>query len=168
MSAEKHVKTAAVITAIQKTLFVTVISTVLVIGNVGMLHADGAPIFKRDLEIKIVSVKDNPGSITCALFSTVKGFPEEGSLAFARAHATGVGPTRSCLFKEIPEGEYAAGIRHDENENGKLDKNFFGIPTEGWAVSKNVRPSLRAPRFEEAKFRWSQDTEMIPPLEMKY
>lgn len=153
---------------IQRAFLITFISTVPIIGNVGNLLADSTPSFKSDLEIKIIGVKDKPGPIVCALFSTAKGFPEEDGLAFAGTRATGSGTTRLCLFKDISEGEYAVGIRHDENGNGKLDKNFFGVPTEGWAVSKNARPSLRTPRFEEAKFRWSKDAEAIPLLEMKY
>ena len=167
MSTEKHIKGTATIT-IQRTFLITFIATVLVIGNVDILLADSAPGFKSDLEIKIIGVKDKPGSIVCALFSTAKGFPEEDGLTFAGTQATGLGATRSCLFKDVPKGEYAVGIRHDENGNGKLDKNFFGVPTEGWAVSKNARPSLRAPRFEEAKFRWSKDAKAISPLEMEY
>jgi uncharacterized protein (DUF2141 family) len=34
-----------------------------------------------------------------------------------------------------------------------VDANFLGIPTEAWGVSNNVRPALRAPRFEEASFK---------------
>jgi uncharacterized protein (DUF2141 family) len=38
---------------------------------------------------------------------------------------------------------------HDENGNGKLDKNVFGAPTEAWGVSSDNRPMFRAPTLEE-------------------
>ncbi len=37
----------------------------------------------------------------------------------------------------------------DLNGNGKLDTNLFGVPKEPWGTSANVRPRMRAPRFEE-------------------
>ena len=49
-------------------------------------------------------------------------------------------------------GTYAVAASHDANGNGRTDTNWVGIPTEAWGVSNNVRPRLRAPRFEEAAF----------------
>lgn len=31
-------------------------------------------------------------------------------------------------FRDIPPGVYAVSVRHDENSNGKLDKNLLGVP----------------------------------------
>jgi uncharacterized protein (DUF2141 family) len=38
-----------------------------------------------------------------------------------------------------------------------VDTNFVGMPTEQWGVSRNVRPTLRAPRFDEASFKVAAD-----------
>jgi len=35
----------------------------------------------------------------------------------------------------IPPGTYAIACYHDENDNGKLDTNFLGIPKEGTGAS---------------------------------
>jgi len=55
-------------------------------------------------------------------------------------------------FKDIPKGVYAIAVFHDENKNGKLDKNFFGVPTEGYGFSNNIKPALRGANFDESKF----------------
>ena len=34
-------------------------------------------------------------------------------------------------FKDLPQGSYAVSVLHDENGNGKMDKNFVGMPKEG-------------------------------------
>ena len=39
---------------------------------------------------------------------------------------------------------------HDEDDDGAMDTGIFGVPKEGWAVSRNASPSMRAPRFDEA------------------
>ena len=52
---------------------------------------------------------------------------------------------------EIPPGTYAIGIYIDENENEKLDTNFFGIPKEQYGFSNNAK-AFGIPKFEAAAF----------------
>lgn len=54
-------------------------------------------------------------------------------------------------FAQLPAGRYAVQVMHDANDNGKLDTNFVGMPTEAYGFSNN--PSLmRKARFDEAAF----------------
>lgn len=55
-------------------------------------------------------------------------------------------------FDSIPDGTYAISVFLDENGNGILDTNGFGIPKEDYGFSNNVRPLTRAANFDEAKF----------------
>jgi uncharacterized protein (DUF2141 family) len=41
---------------------------------------------------------------------------------------------------------------HDENNNGKLDVNFLGIPTEGVGASNDAKAMFGPPTFDAAKF----------------
>jgi uncharacterized protein (DUF2141 family) len=34
-------------------------------------------------------------------------------------------------FRDLPPGQYAVAVVHDENENGKLDMRWFPIPHPG-------------------------------------
>lgn len=90
------------------------------------------------------------GELRCAVWSDGDGFPSEtgGSLA-------GVGSTREdgrrvCRFALAGAGAYAVSVMHDENGNDEVDRAWTGMPTEGWATSRNVVPRLRAPRFDES------------------
>jgi uncharacterized protein (DUF2141 family) len=42
---------------------------------------------------------------------------------------------------------------HDENDNRKLDKNFLGLPTEGYDVSNNKTYAMSSPKWSESTFR---------------
>jgi uncharacterized protein (DUF2141 family) len=66
----------------------------------------------------------------------------------------------TVTFEDVPAGRYAISCMHDEDGNGRMRTGAFGIPKEGWAVSRNVSPTMRAPRFEEAAvdFDGSQTT----------
>jgi uncharacterized protein (DUF2141 family) len=46
----------------------------------------------------------------------------------------------------------AIKVFHDENNNGKLDTGWLGIPTEGWGVSNNVKAIMGPPSFQKMLF----------------
>ncbi|MDY7395518.1 DUF2141 domain-containing protein [Aureibaculum sp. 2210JD6-5] len=56
------------------------------------------------------------------------------------------------VFTELPKGIYAVSSFHDENDNGKLDTNWVGIPNEPNACSNNAKANLGPPKFKDAKF----------------
>ncbi|MET2985016.1 DUF2141 domain-containing protein [Aureibaculum conchae] len=55
-------------------------------------------------------------------------------------------------FADLPKGIYAVSSFHDENDNGKLDTNWVGIPKEPNACSNNATGSFGPPKFKDAKF----------------
>jgi uncharacterized protein (DUF2141 family) len=57
----------------------------------------------------------------------------------------------------LPKGEYAVSVYHDLNGNDKLDKNIFGAPIEPYGFSRNYKPVMRAPKFDEVKISLNQD-----------
>lgn len=52
---------------------------------------------------------------------------------------------------QLPPGDYAIAIIHDENANGRLD-TFAGIPREGVGFSRNPVLRFGAPGFKSASF----------------
>ena len=64
----------------------------------------------------------------------------------------------SLVFKNLPPGNYAVFLFHDANNNNKMDKNFLGIPKEGYGASKNSLPFAAAPGFKENRFTVPQNS----------
>lgn len=56
------------------------------------------------------------------------------------------------LLEHLPFGEYGLAVYHDENGNGKLDRNFVGMPREPYGFSNNARRAVGAPAWEKARF----------------
>ena len=101
--------------------------------------------------LRVTLTLDAPdsGEAGCALYESAAGFPSDDEKARARAWhpaATSV----VCEFTDLPDGLYAVGASHDRNGNRIVDTNLVGMPKEAWGVSRNARPMLRAPRFDEA------------------
>lgn len=111
-----------------------------------------SPVWASDLIVEVRGIRSMNGELGCAIFSGPAGFPREPSRAAQQDWQPVKGTTMSCRFGDLKPGRYAVAVTHDLNGNHRTDTNFFGIPTEQWGVSNNVRPSLRAPRFDEAEF----------------
>src|SRR5690606_20947479 len=47
------------------------------------------------------------------------------------------GKTMQLVFKDLPDGDYGVTLYQDKNDNGKIDKNVLGIPTEPYGFSLN-------------------------------
>lgn len=56
---------------------------------------------------------------------------------------------------------------NDENRNGKIDSNFFGIPKEGVGASNNPKMKFCSPLFEDLSFQLDR-TEMDLDISLKY
>lgn len=104
-----------------------------------------------EIVVRVSGVTAANGEIGCALFERETGFPMDNTSARAHwqaAAAEGV----TCRFADVVPGRYAVSVVHDLNGNRRVDTNLIGLPTEAWGVSNGVRPTLRAPRFDEAAF----------------
>lgn len=119
------------------------------------LFAQSAP--TCDLTVKIAGAKNAKGKLGVGVFKDATGFPEDDSRMVAR-ETLEIDPqklTAEVVFGDLPCGVYAVSVRHDENVNGKLDKNFVGIPKEGYGISNNPKPKMRPPGFDEARLELS-------------
>lgn len=103
---------------------------------------------QHTLTVKVSGIQNNNGVIELALYKDPNKFAKVGqTYRIIRIKPDGVNLTHE--FKNLEEGKYAICLYHDENNNKVCDKNFFGIPTEAYAFSNNIRPKLSVPTFEE-------------------
>ncbi len=64
-------------------------------------------------------------------------------------------------INDVPYGDYGIAVFHDENKNGKMDKNFLGIPLEAYGFSNNVRVTFGPPKWDKAKFAVSSSNKEV-------
>ena len=123
-------------------------------------------ILAGNINVKITNILNQNGNIAIGLYNK-----DDGTFTDMSKYYKGVNLKIDIqeviyIFKNIPNGTYAISVIHDENKNQKLDKNFFGIPKEGYGFSNNVRPIFRGANFEESKFRLNDDKNIT--IEMGY
>lgn len=109
-----------------------------------------------ELEVQIDGIPNTKGNIFIGLFNSSASFPVYGK-QYKGVVVTHKGNSQIYRFKNLPKDSYALAIYHDENKNGKLDKNLFGAPTEAYGFSNNARETFSAPSFEAAKVVLDRD-----------
>ncbi len=122
-----------------KNLFLT-----LAIATTGFLSTQ-----KADLTVEMQNFKNNTGLAKVGLYNS------EGTFLGATYKEIGSkikDKKAVVVFKDLPLGEYAVSMYQDENLNGKMDKNFIGIPKEDYMASNNEKGSFGPPKYDKAKF----------------
>ena len=101
------------------------------------------------LVVRVGTFENEDGRLGCRLFSNPAAFPD-GS---GRSRTATIDGTRgTCTFRNVEPGTCALAAIHDENANGRLDKNWVGMPTEGYGVSNNKTHAMSAPEWDESSF----------------
>ena len=105
----------------------------------------------HSVTVRVSALASTSSIVKLYFYNTPAGFLKSGKWAFSRAVKPD-GKREIALAIDLPRGEWAVSLTQDMNNNNKIDKNFLGIPTEPYAFSNNVRPTVAAPKFEECKF----------------
>jgi uncharacterized protein (DUF2141 family) len=114
------------------------------------------------LTISIEGLRETRGTVLVGLYDSAASFerairlagdegflndPERVAGAALRANDKRHAAVR---FENLPPGRYAVILFHDENGNGKLDKNFWGVPIEPYGFSNDAQGTLGPPGFADA------------------
>jgi uncharacterized protein (DUF2141 family) len=116
----------------------------------------GDPSPTAALTIKVVDLRNHKGDLIFGVFKTADGFPTEKSKS-VNWQVKSADAENLTFTAQLPPGRYSASVLHDENRNGKMDFNSFGVPVEGYGVTNNPKPRLRKATFEEARFTLPAD-----------
>ncbi|MBO3269810.1 DUF2141 domain-containing protein [Hymenobacter defluvii] len=119
----------------------------------GLLFPTHAPIQQDTVPVTVVitNLVSPTSTITLNFYNSSESFLKSGKAALHKK----IVPQQQNTVQfqvELEPGEWAIALSQDVNDNGKMDRNFLGIPTEPYAFSNNVRPRFKAPDFEECMF----------------
>ncbi|WDE01384.1 DUF2141 domain-containing protein [Thalassomonas actiniarum] len=104
-----------------------------------------------NIQLEITGIKNDQGKLYIQLFHGEENY-NQGKAELATMTKAKSG-NATLIFQDVDSGEYALRFYHDENNNGKLDSNLFGIPTEGYGFSNNAMPNFGPAKYQEMKFQ---------------
>jgi uncharacterized protein (DUF2141 family) len=110
------------------------------------------PAIAADLNISVVGLPNDTGSVQIALYDSAKTFMDDKH----RTAALILKPKDKMVnvtLHDLPSGTYALAVFDDLNGNGVLDTNMIGIPVEPWGFSNDSVSAIGGqPSFEQAAF----------------
>jgi uncharacterized protein (DUF2141 family) len=104
-------------------------------------------------EIKMIvnSTKTNSGVIRVLLFNQADGFPEDPKKAFKALSIPVKNFSAQTTIPNLPTGNYAISVFHDEDEDGIFKKNSIGLPIDRYGFSNNPTLFFGPPSFSKCK-----------------
>ena len=104
-------------------------------------------IHAAELQVNIDNIKSNDGALMAQIFlgeeNYKNGVAQESKMVKAKSGAG------QLTFANLEAGEYAVRMFHDENNNQKMDKNAFGMPTEGYGFSNEAVGNMGPPQYKD-------------------
>lgn len=111
------------------------------------------------LSVHVHNVPSDKGHIRVAVYNSDATF-----LSFDGVFKTGTKVAQKGIvqlkIEDLPAGEYALAVFHDENGNNELDTNWLGIPKEKVAFSKGKMKTFGPPKYKECAFLVHSDYEI--------
>jgi len=117
----------------------------------------------QNIRVVIGNVRDAEGTLWVALFNSEENFLNE------RFRSLKLTPNKGQVvgeFEDIPPGNYAISVLHDTNNNKIVDKNAFGMPTEGVGFSNNAMGRFGPPDYKNVVFEFPKESEIV--INLKY
>ncbi|MCT4628773.1 DUF2141 domain-containing protein [Winogradskyella sp.] len=102
-----------------------------------------------NLIIEVEEANSNDGKMFVAVYNEEAKFLRK---SYKGTKSKIVNNSCSVTFEDLPKGTYAVSIYHDKNNNGKLDRNFLGIPKESYGCSNDAKGFMGPPKWNDAKF----------------
>lgn len=129
------------------------------------------PAGAAELRVIVEGIASSEGTIVAGLYDSAERYGQavgESSKVLVndikRLVGVSIRPTaetHSIVFSDLRPGIYAVIVFHDENDDGKLNKNAVGLPTEAYAISNNARGLMSAPEFKAAAIRVGDQDQVV-------
>jgi len=113
---------------------------------------------RYSLTVKVENLRNSKGTIQIALYNKDGSIPDENYKNYFKMGKVSITNGKSqYTFSNLPKGNYAVNILHDENSNGKIDKGLI-LPKEGIGFSNYTSIGLtNRPNFKKASFELTQN-----------
>ena len=144
-----------------KNLFSLLLCASLLTSASGQVNASYSasydPPVTKTLRLKVSNVDESTGMIWVGIYTG-----EDNFLIKEKARLVGVNVDREGdVYIDLEDMEvgkaYSLAIFHDIDNDGEMNRNWLGLPSEPWAFSGPAITRLRLPTFDETKFTVSKE-----------
>jgi uncharacterized protein (DUF2141 family) len=116
----------------------------------------------NEFRITVAGIRSSSGTVLIGLYDSAEsfdraielsdkeGFLNDPSRVAGAAMKANAARASGVVFLNLSPGRYGIIVFQDENGNGRLDKNVWGVPTEPYGFSNNAQGFLGPPTFADA------------------
>lgn len=112
---------------------------------------------KSTLAVRFSGLKDHRGKLVISVYDSPEHYRKHPLQVLRVPTETAA---KQGISLSLPHGTYAISVYQDANNNGKIDRNLIGIPTELGGFSNNPRIVMGPPSFKSCAFRFSADQQL--------
>ncbi|NJM21996.1 MAG: DUF2141 domain-containing protein [Richelia sp. SM1_7_0] len=127
------------------------------LASIGLLVKANAVEDFATLTVTINGIQNQKGQICLKIYENESGFPLSDNSVVKNQCTKITGNSLKKEFTDLKKGTYAVAVIDDQNDDTKLDRDFLGIPEEGFGISNNptVSIKLELPSLKQASFSLS-------------
>lgn len=108
--------------------------------------------------VQLTGFSSIEGFARLAVFDSEEFWPEDIDFAVRRVTAGLTADTLEMVIEGLEPGSYSMAVFHDRDGDAVFDRNLFGVPTEDYGFSNNVRGRTGPPDFLDALVVLTGDT----------
>jgi uncharacterized protein (DUF2141 family) len=111
------------------------------------------------LTVVVNGITSKNGEVCMRVYNSDAGFPFNSKSEVKSGCTKITGSSVTKVFSGLKPGNYAVAVIDDQNSDRKLNKDFFGIPQEGFGISRNPTVSITTgtPSFQKSSFKLQKD-----------
>jgi len=112
--------------------------------------AEAAPADTASLTVTLTNIENATGTIRLGVFAGKEDYENGGGVTGANVSVDE--STETVTIDGLTPGTYAIKLYHDVDDDGEMDTNPFGMPTEPFGFSNDARGRFGPAKWADAKF----------------
>ena len=149
-------------------ILIIVFISIFCIGSLDVFEIKNTICLNDDYNVKVVitGIRSEKGKLVLGVFKDQDGFKHRKPIKRIELNKSEL--EGNDIVLKLNPGIYGLSVLDDENENNKMDYNFFGIPKEGFGFSNYYHKGLSKPHFDKFKFKIDENKIKLINIQLRY
>lgn len=145
----------------RKVQFILIMTTLVLASNVFATELPQGRVMPEasgsaNLTLTIDGIRKTEGVLRIGIYNSETGHASQQEIGGANAPVNAESVV--VEFNGLAAGQYAINLYHDVDDNGQMNTNLFGIPSEPYAFSNNAKGNFGPAKWKDAAFEVSADS----------
>ncbi|MEI6019720.1 MAG: DUF2141 domain-containing protein [Bacteroidota bacterium] len=123
---------------------------------------------KHNIKLEIIGVRSHQGKIKMGVYISSQRFEEKKDSKIITIEKHQLQNQKLSFSFYLAPGTYGFSVLDDENDNSKMDFNFFGMPKEGFGFSNYYHSGFTYPKFQNFSFTIQPGEEKHVQIKLRY